>query len=234
MEKKMYKLIMVVFLAVFLLSVTVTAHASPESQALVAEGRVYLFNNGEPTTSGLLTAKAKFGAALQADATDQEANLFFTVTRLPGLLDDTVSYTSGYPIENFKELLDRFGVSHEGRDIFDWSASIPEDAKGNPLLPSDTPSGQAIQDFLRSVIIPEIEGALANLSIVAESFNLTLTAAETGDDHNIEVDYGDVLLYKSFLHTVKTWLLIISSYDINVNIYEIVSKNPTPKGPALA
>ena len=220
MEKKMHKLTTVVFLAAFLFSVTVTAHASPESQ----EGRALLFNNGDPTYSGLLAANQKFEQAVTAVPGDPEANLFFAVTRVLALLDNTVPYTSGPPIENVKELLDRFGVSHEGRDIFDWSASIPEDAEGNPLLPSDTPSGQAIQDFLRSVIIPEIEGALANLSVIDRYFNLALTAAETGDDHNIEVDYGDVLLYKSFLHTVKTWLLIISSYDINVNIYEIVNK----------
>ena len=46
MQKKIYKLTTVVFLAVFLLSVTVTAYASSESQALVAEGRALLFNNG--------------------------------------------------------------------------------------------------------------------------------------------------------------------------------------------
>ena len=221
MEKTMCKLTTIVFLAIFLWGVTVTAHASSESQALVAEGRALLFNNGNPTYSGLLAANQRFEQAVTADPGDPEANLFFGVTRLPGLLDDTVSYTSGYPIENVKELLDRFGVSHEGRDIFNWSASIPEDAEGNPLLPSDTPSGQAIQDFLRSVIISEIEGALANLSIIAESFNLTLTTTETGEDRNIEVDCGDVLLYRSFLHTVKAWLLIICSYDINVDIDEI-------------
>ena len=224
MKKRNCKLITIVLLAMFLLGATVTAYGSPESQALVAEGRAYLFNNGEPTTSGLITAKARFAAAVEADATDQEANLFFAITRLPGLLDNTVSYTSGYPIENVKELMDRCGVSHEGRDILDWSASIPEDAEGNPLLPSDTPSGQAIQDFFRSVIIPEIDGALANLSVIAESFNLTLTASETGEDRNIEVDYGDVLLYRSFLHTVKAWFLIICSYDIDMDIDDIVEK----------
>ena len=224
MEKKMYKLTTVVFLAVFLLSVTVTAHASPQSQALVAEGRALLFNYGDPTYSGLLAANQKFQQAVTADPYDPEANLFFAVTRVLTLLDDTVTYTEGPPIENVKELLDGFGVSDEGRDMFDWSASIPEDAEGNLLLPSDTPSGQAIQDFLRSVIIPEIEGVLANLSVIDRYFNLTLTAAETGDDHNIEVDYGDVLLYKSLLHAVKTWLLIISSYDINVDIDEIANK----------
>ncbi|MBE9546774.1 MAG: hypothetical protein IMF10_04650, partial [Proteobacteria bacterium] len=224
MEKKMYKLTTVVFLAVFLLCVTVTAHASPESQALVAQGRALLFNNGNPTYSGLLAANQKFQQAVTADSGDPEANLFFAVTRVLALLDDTVTYTYGPPIENVKELLDGFGVSHEGRDIFDWSASIPEDAEGNLLLPPDAPSGQAIQDFLRSVIVPEIEGVLANLSVIAEYFNLTLTAAETGEYHNIEVDYGDVLLYKSFLHAVNATLLIISSYDIDVDIDEIANK----------
>ena len=216
MEKKMYKLTTVVFLAVFLLSVTVTAHASPQSQALVAEGRALLFNNGDPTYSGLLAANQKFEQAVTADPGDPEANLFYAVTRIGAF---ALEEGSGVGIETLRDVFHAFGMTRNSNEFFE--DGLPYDTP--PELPGNSPRGEAIRQFLAGPYISLLNGALDNLENIGSSFQTTLTSDETGDEA-VEVDYGDVLLYKSFLHTVKTWLLIISSYDIDVDIEEIVNK----------
>ncbi|RZB30254.1 MAG: hypothetical protein SRB1_02534 [Desulfobacteraceae bacterium Eth-SRB1] len=221
MKRKMCRFVTIFWLSVFFFSLTTPAYAS------VTEGRALLFNDGNPTYSKLLEANAKFEAAVTANPSDQEANLFYAVTRLAALLDNNVTYTADAPIENVKELLDGFGMDAAGRDLFNWTASIPEDIYGNIILPSDSPSGTDVQTFLQSVIIPEIDGAIANLNnITSETFinGITLLTTETGELNDIEVDYGDVLLYKSLLYAAKALILIIDSYDLNADIDAIVAK----------
>jgi len=82
MEKKMFKIIKIACLMIFILGLTANTHASDASQAFVTDGRALLFNNGNPTYSGILAANEKFKAAVAEDSTDQEANFFFAVTRV--------------------------------------------------------------------------------------------------------------------------------------------------------
>ena len=58
----------------FLLICIPPAYANTASDDLVSEGRSLLFNNGNPTYSGLLAAKEKFKAAVNADPTDPKTN----------------------------------------------------------------------------------------------------------------------------------------------------------------
>ena len=214
----MRKICIIFCVCVLLLGLKAVVLASPASQLLVDQGRELLFNSGNPTHSGLLAANTKFEEAISEDATDEEAHLFYAVTRLPALMDNTMIYTAGIPIENIRELLDLFGVSDLGRDIFEWTATMPEN------LPSDTPSSSDIQEFLGSVIIEEINDSLDNLAAISQSFEEILTASETGEDHDIEVDYGDVLLYESLLQSAKAALFIVCSYNLDADIDEIAEK----------
>ena len=157
------------------------SYASPASQLNVAQGRAFLFNDGEPNMAGIIAAKAKFQEALNVDASDQVAAVFLSVTRLIALLDDTASYTPGMPIENIRELLDILGVSQDGRDLFDWMATMPEDSGGNLILPQEMPPTGEIQRFIEAVVLKEIDAAITHLSIVSPSFSTLVTAGEMGD-----------------------------------------------------
>ena len=56
------------------------AMASPESEALVTQGRADLFNNsGNPSYTDLINANQHFHDAVVADASDQVANVFYGV-----------------------------------------------------------------------------------------------------------------------------------------------------------
>ena len=71
---------------------------------------------------------------------------------------------------DFNTLLDRAGMSSSGRDIFDWTADFTRDPEGRIILPSNSPTGAELQAFLKNNILPEVNGALDNLSKVNSSF----------------------------------------------------------------
>ena len=210
-------------------------YASTESQAKVAEGRELLFNNGNMSIAGVVQATARFQEALAADPDDREAALCLSVARIASLMDNTAAYSPGAPIENVVELLDGIGVGQQGRDIFNWEADFSRDIYGDVILPQDVPNLGDVQAFIQSIVIPEIDSALSNLSIVLEGyaenesdpFGTVITAEELGDQYgnDYEVDYGDVLLYQSGLYALKAVLEILLAYDMDVvGIRDVISK----------
>jgi len=192
------------------------------AHADVQKGRLLLFNNGNPTSIGIVSAKAEFEASVRANPSDQQANFFLAISRILALMDNTAAYVPGLPVDNLRELLDLFGVSASGRDIFHWTAEFTKDGTGKRTIPNGAPSGPAIQQFLTSVVIPEINSAVGNLSVLTSTFNTILTAAETGDNRSIEVDYGDVLILKSALYTAKAFILFLCSYDLDADPIRLV------------
>lgn len=200
-------------------------YASTASQSRVAQGRALLFNNGQPSLAGGVAATAWFAEALTLDASDAEAAAFLSVTRVLALMDDHASYTAGMPIENFRELFDTLGVSETGRDIFAWTAKLPEDANGDVILPPTLPSLSAVQAFVQSVVVPEIDAAISNLSVISTSFSLLITSEELGDaiGNSVEVDYGDVAVWESGLYGLKAFLELFLSYDLDVSDFQDIA-----------
>jgi hypothetical protein len=107
----------------------------------------------------LLTSHTHFQSALALDPNHQGANLFYAITRILMVSQSTA----------FNNLLNRAGMSSSGRDIFDWTADFRRDPSGEILLPSNSPTGAELQAFLKNSIVPEIDGALANLSKVTST-----------------------------------------------------------------
>ena len=222
----------------------------------------------------LYNAQNNFQTALSLDPNHQGANLFYAITRLL-----MISQSS-----DFNLLLDRAGVSSSGRNIFNWTADFTRDPNGKVLLPSDTPTGLELQTFLKNKVLPEVVGAIGNLSQMSNGYNinykwiyitgsgsvsglntftdttknwypndlagskvmvsgveytitantattLTVTPNWTIPSGNynyeiydlVEIDYGDVLVFKGGLYTAKGLITILSAYDINVDIDTIVS-----------
>jgi hypothetical protein len=132
---------------------------SPSAFAQSAEdyfkgGKAYLESNQ------LSPAHTYFQAAISLEPNHQGANLFFALTRIL-----MISQSSG-----FNTLLDRAGLSPTGRDVFNWTADFTRDPEGNILLPSTSPTSAELQAFLRDHVLPEMNGALGNLSQVTSSF----------------------------------------------------------------
>ena len=235
MTKTRLSVFLLFFLCCFSLACLPLLYASTESQIRVAEGRNLLFNNGNMAIAGVVEATAKFREALAADPNDREAALFLSVARIASLLDNTAVYSPGSPIENVVELLDGIGMGQEGRDIFNWQADFSKDIHGDVILPQNVPNLGDVQAFIQSIVLPELDSAISNLTIVlkgygeneSDSFSTLITAEELGDQYgnDYEIDYGDVLLYKSGLYALKTVLEILLAYDMDVvGIRDVISK----------
>ncbi len=107
----------------------------------------------------LIKAYNKFRSALTSDRNHEGANLFFALTRILIISQSEAS----------NSLLDRAGVSASGRNIFNWTADFKRYPNGKVKLPTNSPTGLELQTFVKNNL-PEIEGALKNLSRVSTSY----------------------------------------------------------------
>ena len=105
----MRRLVTVVCIGLIILGTVVGAMANSESEALVAEGRELVFNNGNPTYQGIVESRAKFQDAFNADSNDQTARLFLAASKLAvfGLENGDNPAT----LQTFRDLYEAFGIS---------------------------------------------------------------------------------------------------------------------------
>lgn len=176
------------------------------AQGNVEECRGYLVDHD------ILGANSCFENLVSLDPSDPEANFFYSVTRILALAYNPT----------FNNLLDRLGITAEGRDLYNLTAGFQHDSEGHIILPSNAPdSGEAI-GFLKDIVLPEIDGALSNLHVINDSFDLVLTGDEIPTGVSVEVDYCDVALYRAVLHAAKAAILIADAYDLNISDIDVL------------
>jgi hypothetical protein len=198
------------------------------ARQLISEGRAALFNTnsttdlGRLTYSGLLTAKQKFGWALEQDPTNQEANFFFAFTSILANVVEPGPTTGS--LETIMDMLSAFGASRYDstwqivNNYIDSGSpfTFPTDpTTGDLNLPADSPTSADISNFLSTGLIPLIDNALTALAGISDPFDLTLLTTETGDLADTEIDYGDVLALRSLLQFTKFLVLVNTAYDLD-------------------
>jgi hypothetical protein len=198
--------------------------ASTDSQALVDEGRILFFDSSSsvpaPSYSGILAANEKFEDAIVVDPADEEAQLFYAVTRI---LAFALTQGETAEIDTLREILEAFGLSRNAEDtIAEFPYNEPPELYNIYVPPATTPTGEEFRSFLAEDFVNLLEGSIANLNaITTQSFTTTLSAAETGD-LPIEIDMGDVLFFKSLLQTAKASIQIFTAYDMDINIRDFI------------
>jgi hypothetical protein len=219
MYKLMINRLAICFLVIFLIGISTSAYANPASDALVLQGRTLLFNSGNMVYSGIAESAPKFGAAVDADPADQTANFFYALTRVLASVLETGGTGN---IDTVRDLYEAFGITIDvDLTVYEQPISIASTLNGEYDPPDTIPASQSVRTFLEGPLTTLLDGAIANLEAVDSTIMITLTADETGDDP-IEVDYGDVMLFKSLLHTVKSGVLMASSYDFDMDIFETI------------
>ena len=200
-----------------------TTGSSTTIDQYIKEGRQYIRN---ASYKSIIMANNSFENVLSLEPGHEEGILFHAITRFAPLLDIDASYTAGMPIENLKELMDVYGVDQQGRDINNWFADIQRDNEWNKTIPDNSPSPEEIQKYIQSVWISEIDASLDELSSISNQFNLILLKEDICDrcNEDIELDYAEVLMLKSALNLIKTVLYMSISYNIDVNLKEILEK----------
>ena len=215
----MRKFYIFICLFLFILGFNPPVFANSASQVLVAQGRSLLFPN--TTYSGILAANDKFKAALAEDSSDQEANLFYAVTRL---IASALKQGSGAGLETLRDAMEAFGMTRNSNNLLETGFPFDEPPviNGDINFPETTPAGEEVRVFLSGPFLELINEVLINLSVITDSFSESLTVAETGTT-DIEIDYADILIYKSFLNFVKSFISIITSYNMDVDIRELTA-----------
>jgi len=187
---------------------------------LVSQGRALLFNNGNPTYSGILAANEKFEQVVVQNPSDPavkaEANFFYAVTRV---LAFGLEEGGGGEFETLLDLFEAFGVTRNDNDSVDAGAPYndPPQLYDHYDPPGTVPGGESVRQFLSEPVVGVLDDAIENLSVPTTTFNLVLTAVETGDE-SIEIDYGDILLLRAALHAAKSAMLIAAAYNLDVDL----------------
>ncbi|WP_136805192.1 hypothetical protein [Desulfosediminicola flagellatus] len=186
----------------------------------VTEGRQLLFNNGMPTYSGIISANDEFKTVLATDPDNQEANLFYAITRIVAFSLDNGNNAS---LETIRDLYETFGLVRTEQDSLDYfPMELPESLNDQYTPPSTFPSGEEFHDFLAGPFIEEFTGAIDNLDTIAPTFSTVLTAVEL-NGAPVSLDYYDVLIVKAMLLNFKTIFEFIVAYDIDsVDIRELL------------
>ena len=142
--------------------------ANTASQALVDTGRLQLFNNGSMTVSGLLAARDTFADAVDADATDQEAQAFYGVTHALAFLFEDGTTTE---IDNLKELFEAFGVTRTDNDSIDLDLfNEPPTFNDKYDPPATLPDGGVVSTFVQGPLLTRLDEVLAALNVVTSGF----------------------------------------------------------------
>lgn len=208
----MRRVILISFAAVLFLS----GFGSRVYADLVTDGRKLLFNQGNPTYSGVLSANQKFKDALAATPNNHEANLFYAITRMASF---ALKPGSGDGLETLKDLFEAFGMNRNSNNFL--YEGLPYDTPSD--LPENSPSPETVRQFLSGPYIILIDDILDDIARIPDSFKTMLSAQETGD-RAVEVDYGDVLMYETLLNAKRCLFLIVSSYNFDMDIVAIAKK----------
>jgi len=172
------------------------------------------------TVSGLLDAYDIFALAM-ADSganTDPAINGYYAVARMANILfrDDGTS-------ESLVTVLHQYGYTLPGDDLGELDLVAPVDYDGNIILPEDAPSLETLRNFLATSLITEINGALGNLGVIADAFKEIIPAIDINSDMNLEIDYGDILLYQAGLKALKTAILTATAYNLDLDPHVLVT-----------
>ena len=198
----MKKNILIVGAVLLCETLAVTGLHAQTASGYVQQGRSYL------VASNLVAASNSFALALALDANHAEANVFMAATRL--LLLPQRPAISNY--------LNKLGVSSNGRNLYDWTATFLTNADGSIPFASGVTSGEGTTLF-KTEVIPQVQLSLSNLAkITNPNFTMVLSNAETHLGQDVIVDYGDVEMLRALAYAVICFGYTINAHNMNVVI----------------
>ncbi|HTH49341.1 MAG TPA: hypothetical protein VMB21_17625, partial [Candidatus Limnocylindria bacterium] len=171
------------------------------AEDLIAQGRVFL------RAHNVTNANERFAAAVALAPGDPTANVFRALGRVL-----TLPYQP-----QVAALLDRMGMSPTNRNLYHWTAGLPNDTNGIPLAPGDL-SAQELINVIHERVVPELANAESNLAqIKAANFTLMLTGAEAGGA-DVTLDLGDVQVLRFGLQFARYLLLTVHSWNFDAQL----------------
>ncbi len=171
----------------------------------------YLGDSG--LTSDLLAANDKFGQALAQNPNHYAAAWYRLITRLASLPFDS----------EVAQLLTDLGMPEEGRDLWNWTASLPD-----PLPPDSPDVGYAV-GVLDDRLVKTIEEGLLNLGRIPTNWtgNILLSPEYLPVDNEVQVDAGDAQVVQGILSFWRGILWMIQSHDWHISFADLLNDDLT-------
>ncbi len=198
------------FAVKFVMSAAITA---PSAQPYIDMGKFYL------TSHNILSARDQFKLAVETEPANQEANFLYGVTRIAAVAEDGQTLnTTG--LDSVREIFELAGVVFSKYGLYESVYTLPEQ------LPPGTPRTGAVFDFLKTKLMPEVDGAISNLETVSSpGFTSVFNPTSLGKDSGVVLtaDYADALVTKALLHSLKSNLELVLVYGPDVYLPNIQS-----------
>lgn len=138
-----------------------TTNSQPARLTVVSAGSDdswVALGRGSLANTNLAKAQEEFASALAVNPQHPEANVFLVLTRLASLLQDPESGA----------FLDRLNISRQGRNPFNWTASLALGTNGFPILPDGLRSTE-LSAFALNHLLPTLLESSANLDRVTDT-----------------------------------------------------------------
>lgn len=192
------------------------AHAQTP-QEYIASGEQSLFSE---YIDSILEAHSTFEEAAALYPDDPVINGYLGFTRLLYL-----GFT--YDSVGIMPLVNQYGITRSGIDLDSLEYTLPRDSNDLFDVPQGAPTTETVRAYLQNEFLNAIEDSISNLDVTIANWNPTskhiAVIANTGRDQDIELDWGDVWLFRSFLKAIKSIILVSSAYDLDVDVREIAA-----------
>jgi hypothetical protein len=182
----------------------------------------------EGTLSGLRQAYQKFDDGLNDPncsqcATSRELKFLHAVTRTAMLFIDNNDLSIQ---DSFLEVAEKFGVQVLGDLFKELDVNVPL-TNDRYKIPGGAPGPNEISNFFSNKVadwIAEVSDIIADLNSISDSpsnrFRFFFEPNDTGLETPLEVDYGEVMIFKGLLLAFKSVLESKLAYDVFLNVDE--------------
>lgn len=183
------------------------------STSLLDEGISYLDSHD------LTDAVAVLQNAVAADPTNQEAQFYYAVARVAYVYQNPSAATTG-TLKGVEQALKLCGLTFASFGVYDTKTT-----SGPAGLSSSAPTTGAAFTFLNNALLPQIEGAIANLGNVTSALSCPIPQSALGKTTGspLTADYGDALVIQAGLYAAEGMLNFLLAYNLNVNPVPIVN-----------
>jgi hypothetical protein len=164
----------------------------------------------------ILAARDQFKQAAALEPDNQEANFLYGITRVFAVYEDSQASTNG--LDSIRRIFELSGFTFDAFGLY--NTTLVSQAS---TLPATTPSTGAVQDYFRSRVLPEVEGAIANLSkVTGTGFSSTVVPSYIDRaGSNLSADYPDALVVRSLLYALQGNINLLLAYNMNVHLPDI-------------
>jgi len=163
-----------------------------------------LFNAAPHDTNDFFTAQQSFEAAISASASNHyPACIYGALTAVIG-----VSYDP-----DINDLMDQYGMSGAGRDIWNWTAMMPD------TCPSNSPMTDASIDTSVQSLVNGLDQAIGYLGAIPSTWTGSVIVGpnELPFDSSVQVDAGDVQMFQAGLSALKGVVCILRAYELDID-----------------